>query len=350
MRSFTKYRRRAPAHQARIEMPSRRTDIHVNLTTFRKYGTAEWDLVDERPPVDPNGATEEELQDRVLCYLNEYLTCDVTGQYLHRRFCEDFEGWTTSTWSRVSKPLRLKLRNELESLGLIFNADLANVSEKLAEHLARGQRSVEASSAGPAPRSPSADSSATAHSEEELPVDSSDSPSADRQETEENLPEDSASARPELVTSFEEKPSADPVDKPAVDRAVESVATLHIAPTISKDPAADETRAGLLRRRSMEDFKNERVSDAVVDKDPDGGKAPTDLPDPPDLQRRRSENPEEERPAEPLYMEINHADYFSAASTFSENYTADEAPGDTLDLEDRMPEDHERNRTPLREF
>ncbi|KAG6277976.1 hypothetical protein E4U47_006379 [Claviceps purpurea] len=72
--------------------------LHENISTFRKYGTLTWYRVGDEPPVDPNTATEEQVNDRILFYLNDYLVYETSRQILHRRFCEDFEGWTTAAW------------------------------------------------------------------------------------------------------------------------------------------------------------------------------------------------------------------------------------------------------------
>ncbi|KAG5994705.1 hypothetical protein E4U52_000828 [Claviceps spartinae] len=53
------------------------------------------------------------------------------GRILHRRFCKDFEGWTRPIWSKVSTPLRTKLRNELENRGVVFSNKFKEISDKL---------------------------------------------------------------------------------------------------------------------------------------------------------------------------------------------------------------------------
>ncbi|KAG6101959.1 hypothetical protein E4U31_003498 [Claviceps sp. LM219 group G6] len=76
-------------------------------------------------------ATVAELQDQILFYLNEYMVHKTEGRILHRRFCKDFEGWTRPIWSKVSTPLRTKLRNELENRGVVFNNKFKEISDKL---------------------------------------------------------------------------------------------------------------------------------------------------------------------------------------------------------------------------
>ncbi|KAG6145343.1 hypothetical protein E4U37_000773, partial [Claviceps purpurea] len=197
--------------------------MDVDIADYLKYGTSDWHRVDEFPPVDPDEAQEEDIQDRVLFYLNEYLVHKVQGRVLRRRFREDFEGWTKPTWSRVSEPLRTKLRHELETYGLIFNPNLSLVPDMLAEYVEQGQRKRPAkeSSAGttprPSPAHTSAPAPATAGSEEQLAMKSHEDASADRQEREEILSEGYASAQPEFVSSSKENPSADPVDQTVAD-------------------------------------------------------------------------------------------------------------------------------------
>ncbi|KAG5952209.1 hypothetical protein E4U57_006303 [Claviceps arundinis] len=98
---------------------------------------------------------------------------------------------------------------------------MKRVPEKLAELVKRGQRPAKASPVGyvrrPSPARTSAPAPTTADSEEELPVDAPEDPSADRQEKEENLSEESASAQPELVLPFTEATSVDPVDQTVAD-------------------------------------------------------------------------------------------------------------------------------------
>ncbi|KAG6106993.1 hypothetical protein E4U14_004389 [Claviceps sp. LM454 group G7] len=102
-----------------------------------------------------------------------------------------------------------------------LNTKMKRVPEKLAELVERGQRPAKASPAGhvrrPSPAHTSAPAPTTADSEKELPVEAPEDPSADRQEKEENLSEESASAQPELVLPFTEAVSADPVDQTVAD-------------------------------------------------------------------------------------------------------------------------------------
>ncbi|KAG6321874.1 hypothetical protein E4U22_001186, partial [Claviceps purpurea] len=77
--------------------------------------------------------TVAELQDQILFYLNEYLVHETKGRILHRRFCEDFEGWTRPIWSKVSTPLRTKLRNELDNRGVVFSNEFEEESDEASE-------------------------------------------------------------------------------------------------------------------------------------------------------------------------------------------------------------------------
>ncbi|KAG5969333.1 hypothetical protein E4U56_008380 [Claviceps arundinis] len=127
-----------------------------------------------------------------------------------------------------------------------------------------------------------------------------------------NRLQESASTQPELVSSFREKPSADPVDQTVADHdtsvAIASKVNIAVprenedlvgendekAPatelpdledspadplliaglTVSRDHAADEVRDDPLRRRRLEDLEGD-FSDAVVDRDPAVNAHPT---------------------------------------------------------------------------
>ncbi|CCE28133.1 uncharacterized protein CPUR_01607 [Claviceps purpurea 20.1] len=276
----------------------------ANIADYLKYGTSDWHRVDEFPPVDPDEAQEEDIQDRVLFYLNEYLVHKVQGRVLRRRFREDFEGWTKPTWSRVSEPLRTKLRHELETYGLIFNPNLSLVPDMLAEYVEQGQRKRPAkeSSAGttprPSPAHTSAPAPATAGSEEQLAMKSHEDASADRQEREEILSEGYASAQPEFVSSSKENPSADPVDQTVADHDMSGARASKVNLTV---PRENEDLVG----------KNNEETPA------------TELPD------------LEDSPADPLLV----------ALIVSKDPAADEILGDPPDPHDRKPEDHEEERT-----
>ncbi|KAG5927647.1 hypothetical protein E4U60_007974, partial [Claviceps pazoutovae] len=118
--------------------PTSMIKLHEDISTFRKYGTLTWHRVEDEPPADPNTATEEQLNNRILFYLNEYLVYGTEGKILQRRFCEDFEGWTTTTWLKVAKSLRTRLKTELEYRGLTLNKQCKENSDKLADIIARG--------------------------------------------------------------------------------------------------------------------------------------------------------------------------------------------------------------------
>ncbi|KAG6155901.1 hypothetical protein E4U37_000788 [Claviceps purpurea] len=145
---------------------------------------------------------------------------NVKGRILHRRFCRDFRRWTEPVWSRANKQLRTKLRNVLETHDIFFNANVHLALEKLAELLNKDK--------GPRKQVTQAlrqDHHRLRHQLLHLLLLSADSedPSADRQENEDILSEEFASARPKLVPPYKEKPSS---DQPAADRDV-SVATCH---------------------------------------------------------------------------------------------------------------------------
>ncbi|KAG6162131.1 hypothetical protein E4U51_006590 [Claviceps purpurea] len=108
-------------------------EVHPNLESSRKYGTANWGHEEGKPIAKPNTATVAELQDQILFYLNEYLVHETKGRILHRRFCEDFEGWTRPIWSKVSTPLRTKLRNELDNRGVVFSNEFEEESDEASE-------------------------------------------------------------------------------------------------------------------------------------------------------------------------------------------------------------------------
>ncbi|KAG6283273.1 hypothetical protein E4U09_000303 [Claviceps aff. purpurea] len=264
----------------------------------------------------------------------------------------------------------------------------ALVPDMLAEYVEHGQceRPAKTSSAGttlrPPPVHTSAHAPAAADNEEQLPVESPKNASAGRQEIEETLLEESASTQPELVSSFREKPSADPVDQTVADHdtsvAIASKVNLAVprenedlvgendekAPatelpdledspadplliaglTVSKDHAADEVRDDPLRRRRLEDLEGD-FSDAVVDRDPAIDEPPTDLPDPHDIYRKRCEDRKEERSAKPPIKENSQADSILVVPTVSKDPAADEILGDPPDPYDRKPEDHEKGRT-----
>ncbi|KAG5919954.1 hypothetical protein E4U61_000352 [Claviceps capensis] len=117
--------------------------LHEDISTFRKYGTLTWYRVEDEPPADPNTATEEQLNNLILFYLNDYLVYGTEGQILQRRFYEDFKGWTTATWLKVAKSLRTKLKTELEYRGLTLNKQCKENSDKLADIINTRVRNVQ---------------------------------------------------------------------------------------------------------------------------------------------------------------------------------------------------------------
>ncbi|KAG5994631.1 hypothetical protein E4U52_000955 [Claviceps spartinae] len=108
------------------------------------------------------------------------------------------------------------------------------------------------------------------------------------------------------------------------DKKDSSADPLPIVLTVSKNSAAYEVLDDPLRRRRFEDFKSERLSDAVVDRGPVVDESPTDIPDPLDLQGKRSGDPKEK---------------------FSKDPAADEVSGDPPVPHVGKPEDHGEERT-----
>ncbi|KAG6224873.1 hypothetical protein E4U26_003449 [Claviceps purpurea] len=315
--------------------------MDVEIADYLEYGTSDWHRVDEFPPVDPDEAQEEDIQDRVLFYLNEYLVHKVQGRVLRRRFREDFEGWTKPTWSRVNEPLRTKLRHELETYGLIFNPNLSLVPDMLAEYVEQGQRKRPAkeSSAGttprPSPAHTSAPAPATAGSEEQLAMKSHEDTSADRQEREEILSEGYDSAQPEFVSSSKEKPSADPVDQTGADHDMSVARTSKVNFTVPRENEDlvgrndEETPATELP--DLEDNPADPLLVALtVSKDPAADKILDDPPDPPDPHDRKPEDHEEERTAETPNKKESSEDPVPEDHAVSRDTAADERPTDPL--------------------
>ncbi|KAG6023491.1 hypothetical protein E4U19_004336 [Claviceps sp. Clav32 group G5] len=197
-----------------------------------------------------------------------------------------------------------------------------------------------------------------ADSEEDLPVDCFEDPSTDRQEKEEISWEGSASARSELLPSSNKKQSTDSVDHPPADRDVSVAITSKVSRTASrdiedlvgeeqeephateppdekdspKDLAADEVRADALRRRRLQDFKDERLPDAVVYRHPA-------VDEHLHLQRIRSGDPKKKGPAKPPIEEKRQADSNLAIPAVSKGSATDEVLDDLPDSNDRKPED-----------
>ncbi|KAG6277210.1 hypothetical protein E4U46_001078, partial [Claviceps purpurea] len=322
LKKLPRQKRHRIASQVKTGKTFSTDEVHPNLESSRKYGTANWGHEEGKPIAKPNTATVAELQDQILFYLNEYLVHETKGRILHRRFCEDFEGWTRPIWSVV-----------FASVGIahLYIVRLRITSFRSAEDgSSMSSRSSDASSDSSSnsllKTTPRLSNSFLSL----LPVDAPEDSSADRQEKEENLSEESASAQPELVLPFTEALSADPVDQTVVDHDMsvaiaskvnltvprenedlvgkndeETPATelpdledspadpLLIALTVRKDHAADEVRDDPLQRRRLEDFEGD-FPDAVADRDPAVNEPPTDLPDPPDIHRKRCEDPKEE--------------------------------------------------------
>ncbi|KAG6119996.1 hypothetical protein E4U14_004332 [Claviceps sp. LM454 group G7] len=127
------------------------------------------------------------------------------------------------------------------------------------------------------------------------------------------------------------------------DKKDSSADPLPIALTVSKNPAVDEVHDDPLRRRRFEDFKGKRLSDAVIDRDPAVDKSPTDIPDPLDLQGRRSGDPLEK--TKPPIRKKRQTDSILEILTVSKSPAADEVSGDPPNPHDRKPEDHGEERT-----
>ncbi|KAG6293462.1 hypothetical protein E4U46_007585 [Claviceps purpurea] len=82
-----------------------------------------------------------------------------------------------------------------------------------------------------------------------------------------------------------------------------------------------------------------------ADRDPAVNEPPTDLPDPPDIHRKRCEDPKEECSAKTPIKDRSQEDSTLTVPTVSKGPAADEVPNDPADPHDRKPEDHEETRT-----
>ncbi|KAG6183502.1 hypothetical protein E4U36_002642 [Claviceps purpurea] len=133
LKKLPRHKRHRIASQVKTGKTFSTDEVHPNLELSRKYGTANWRHDEGKPIAKPNTATVAELQDQILFYLNEYMVHKTKGRILHRRFCEDFEGWTRPIWSKVSTPLRTKLRNELENRGVVFSNEFEEESDEASE-------------------------------------------------------------------------------------------------------------------------------------------------------------------------------------------------------------------------
>ncbi|KAG6293380.1 hypothetical protein E4U09_003018 [Claviceps aff. purpurea] len=201
---------------------------------------------------------------------------------------------------------------------------MKRVPEKLAELVERGQRPAKASPAGHARRPSPAHSLIhqllhllllTAKKSVLFTPLKNLEPSADLQEKEENLSEESVSAQPELVFPSTEALSADPVDQTVADHdisvAIASKVNLTV-PRENEDPVGDN---------------NEETP-------------ATELPD------------LEDSPADPLLIALtapikdrSQEDSILAVPTVSNDPASDEIPDDPADPHDRKPEDHGQKHT-----
>ncbi|KAG6281586.1 hypothetical protein E4U46_000265 [Claviceps purpurea] len=290
--------------------------IHPKLKNFKRYVSRAWSD-SEDIPLNLETATQIELNDRVICVLDQYLEDEISHNVLLRRVCEDFQEWDESIWNRVRKEVRMEFRKILYVNGVGVDANLINDEDDTAD-------SSEEDYDANLPELPSANRT------DEGPL--LDTTSSDSNKKEEKLPEEPASARPECV-HFEEKqtsvpspenPTADLDDKPCVslsmgrctdlrqngdadgerhekgrlaeppDRQKIPADTRSTAPPVDKDPDADKVSVDPVQRISK-DLKRGCPTEAAFDKDSVVDRALVVLPDPPDLQRRRSSDGE--RPA-----------------------------------------------------
>ncbi|KAG6235169.1 hypothetical protein E4U23_000816, partial [Claviceps purpurea] len=290
--------------------------IHPKLKNFKRYVSRAWSDPEDIP-LNLETATQIELDDRVICVLEQYLDDEISHNVLLRRVCEDFQEWDESIWNRVRKEVRMMFRKVLYVNGVGVDANLINDEDDTTDP-------SEEDYAANLPELASADRTDVG------PL--LDTTSSGSNKKEEKLPEEPASARPEYV-HFEEKqtsvpsqenPTADLDDKPCVslsmgrytdlrqdgdadgerhekgrlaeppDRQKIPADTRSIIPPVGKDPAAGKVSANPVQMRSK-DLKRGCPTEAALDKDSVVDRALVVLPDPPDLQRRRSSDGE--RPA-----------------------------------------------------
>ncbi|KAG6277361.1 hypothetical protein E4U46_001038, partial [Claviceps purpurea] len=278
--------------------------IHPKLRTLEKYVSRSWFDSDDRG-IYLETATQTELNDYVIYRLDWFLEDDISGTKLHRIVCGEFSQWNANVWKRVHPQVRKEFCKVLSERGVpLHNND----------------PSTEDSASKP-PELLSAD-----RTDVGSPLDKT---SSDSNKKEEKSPEEPASVRPECV-HFEEKqtsvppqenPTADLDDKPCVslsmgrctdlrqngdvdderreeerlaeppDRQKIQADTRSIIPPVGKDPAAGKVSADPVQTRSK-DLKRGCPTEAALDKDSVVDRALVVLPDPPDLQRRRSSDGE----------------------------------------------------------
>ncbi|KAG6135104.1 hypothetical protein E4U38_002000, partial [Claviceps purpurea] len=177
--------------------------IHPTLRTVEKYVSRSWYYSDDIP-LNLGTATQTELNDRVICLLNQDLEDEVSHNTLY-----DFEMWDKAIWDRVHKEVRMMFRKVLSDNGVLVDENLIEGEDDTTDP-------SEEDYAANLPELASADRTDVG------PL--LDKTSSDSDKKEEKLPEEPASARPECV-HFEEKqtsvpsqenPAADLDDKPCV--------------------------------------------------------------------------------------------------------------------------------------
>ncbi|KAG5923290.1 hypothetical protein E4U61_003798 [Claviceps capensis] len=110
--------------------------IHPTLKTVEKYVSERWHDSDDTV-LDLRTATQTDLNDQVICFLNQYLEDEIANNILRRRVCQDFQTWDKDTWNRVHKEVRTKFRNTLRDNG-VHVAVLESVANGLAHMIQRG--------------------------------------------------------------------------------------------------------------------------------------------------------------------------------------------------------------------
>ncbi|CCE28861.1 uncharacterized protein CPUR_02551 [Claviceps purpurea 20.1] len=330
--------------------------LHPKLRNFKKYISEGWYDSDEIFP-DPVTATQTDMNNRVICFLNRYLEDEISNNILHRRVCGDFKMWDKAIWDRVHKEVRTKLFNVLRDNGVRVPRHV-KVSDSLASLVRTNNRALvdenhiegEDDTADPSEEDYAANLPELASADRSDVCPLLDKTSSDSNKKEEKLPEEPASARSQCV-HFEEKqasvpsqenPTADLDDKPCVsismgrctdlrkngdldderheeerlaeppDRQKIPADTRSTATPVSKDSAADKVSANPVQRRSK-GIKRGFPTEAALDKDSVVDRVLVVPPDPPDLQRRRpsegersakspddTTSPEDTLPADPV--------------------------------------------------
>ncbi|KAG5915903.1 hypothetical protein E4U61_004150, partial [Claviceps capensis] len=114
--------------------------LHPKLINFDKYVSERWPDSDDTV-LDLRTATQTDLNDQVICFLNQYLEDEVANNILRRRVCQDFQMWDKGTWNRVHKEVRTKYRNTLRDNG-VHVAALESVADGLARMIQQGYQTL----------------------------------------------------------------------------------------------------------------------------------------------------------------------------------------------------------------